>query len=405
MPRSEFPFPATETRIMENIRTARRLLCKAALMRKALFIAPMFAAGLLAGEATAAPLTQAKVNRIINDVRVTEASKESRPAKVHDVIRDQVGVVTGVKSRSELLFEDDTLTRLGSETSFSFKSGTRDLSLERGSMLLQVPKGLGGATIRTAAVTAAITGTTIMMEYVPKQRVKVIVLEGSLRLGLNAGSHRQVVLRPGQMVLMTPDAKKIPKPVTIDLAKLVHTSALVTMKTKGKVAELPSIALIEHAIQVQEAAKARELLVTTNTQISGSNVVDSVSNHRDTANTTTTVTSATVSVTPDGTAVTPPPADSTGDVPPATTTPPTADAIHGHSDSDKGGNDKGGDKNGSDKDKKDGDKKNGGGDGIHAPVARHGFGDRGSSGLRGLETGVQGQGEIASHDFASPRSR
>ena len=35
-------------------------------------------------------------------------------------------------------------------------------------MLLQVPKGLGGAKIHTAAVTAAITGTTIMMDIAPE---------------------------------------------------------------------------------------------------------------------------------------------------------------------------------------------------------------------------------------------
>src|ERR1041384_5268365 len=86
---------------------------------------------------------------------------------------------------SPLLFQDNTLTRIGAETFFSFKTGTRDLTLEKGSMLLQVPKGLGGAKIHTAAVTAAITGTTIMMEYIPRRYIKVLVLEGSLRLSRN----------------------------------------------------------------------------------------------------------------------------------------------------------------------------------------------------------------------------
>jgi len=56
------------------------------------------------------------------------------------------------------------------------------MTLEKGSMLLQVPKGLGGANIHTAAVTAAITGTTIMMEYTPGQYSKVLVLERQLAL-------------------------------------------------------------------------------------------------------------------------------------------------------------------------------------------------------------------------------
>ena len=49
-------------------------------------------------------------------------------------------------------------------------------------MLLRVPKNAGGAQIKTAAVTAAITGTTIMLEYHPDAYIKFIVLEGTGRI-------------------------------------------------------------------------------------------------------------------------------------------------------------------------------------------------------------------------------
>src|SRR3979409_524404 len=130
----------------------------------------------------AGPLTSAEVTKIINRVAVIDPASGERPALIQDVIKDDLGVQTAEQSRSELLFQDNTLTRLGSETFFSFKTGTRDMTLEKGAMLLQVPKGLGGAKIHTAAVTAAITGTTIMIEYVPNQYIKVLVLEGSLCL-------------------------------------------------------------------------------------------------------------------------------------------------------------------------------------------------------------------------------
>src|ERR1700761_4554047 len=135
--------------------------------------------------AAAGPLTEAHVTKVINDVKLVEPTGGGRPAKVNDVVRDQIGLVTGMKSRSELLFQDDTLTRIGPETYFSFKAGTRDLTLQQGTLLLQVPKGLGGAKIQTAAITASITGTTIMMEYHPNRDLKVLVLEGSLRLSVN----------------------------------------------------------------------------------------------------------------------------------------------------------------------------------------------------------------------------
>src|SRR6266576_2926702 len=209
----------------------------------------------------AGPLTSAEVTKIINRVSVIDPAKGGHPAAVRDVIKDDLGLQTGAKSRSELLFQDNTLTRIGAETFFSFKTGTRDMTLEKGSMLLQVPKGLGGAKIHTAAVTAAITGTTIMMEYSPGQYLKVLVLEGSLRLSRNGSFGDSLVLHPGKMVIMRPDAKKIPDPIDIDLAEIVRTSTLVNFPGSEV---LPSMPLIQAAITDQAKAVAKGTLVPTN---------------------------------------------------------------------------------------------------------------------------------------------
>jgi hypothetical protein len=201
--------------------------------------------GIFVEQSIAGPLTSAEVTKIINRVSVIDPAKGGHPATVRDVIKDDLGLQTGAKSRSELLFQDNTLTRIGAETFFSFKTGTRDMTLEKGSMLLQVPKGLGGAKIHTAAVTAAITGTTIMMEYSPGKYLKVLVLEGSLRLSRNGSFGDSVVLHPGKMVIMRPDAKKIPDPIDVDLAEIVKTSTLVIF-LGGNI--LPSMPLIQAAI-------------------------------------------------------------------------------------------------------------------------------------------------------------
>ena len=212
-------------------------------------------------QSIAGPLTSAEVTKVINRVSVIDPAKGTHPAVLRDVIKDNLALQTGARSRSELLFQDNTLTRIGAETFFSFKTGTRDLTLEKGSMLLQVPKGLGGATIHTAAVTAAITGTTIMMEYSPGQYLKVLVLEGSLRLSRNRSFGDSLVLHPGKMVIMRPDAKKIPDPIDIDLAEIVRTSTLVNFPG-SKV--LPSMPLIQAAITDQAKAVAKGTLVPTN---------------------------------------------------------------------------------------------------------------------------------------------
>ena len=105
---------------------------------------------LLASGLQGAPLTRAEVTRIINVVDVVVPRKAAHPAVLHEVIKDEIGLRTGSKSRSELMFEDHTLTRIGPETYFSFKAGTRDITLQQGTILLQVPKGLGGVRLRTA---------------------------------------------------------------------------------------------------------------------------------------------------------------------------------------------------------------------------------------------------------------
>src|SRR5438067_11208661 len=227
--------------------------------------------GVFVQQSVASPLTSAEVTKIINRVSVIEPAKGDRPAALRDVIKDDLGLQTGARSRSELLFQDNTLTRLGAEFFFQAEDGIRDMTLEKGSMLLQVPKGLGGAKIHTAAVTAAITGTTIMMEYSPRQYLKVLVLEGSLRLSRNGSFNDSLVLRPGKMVIMRPDAKKIPEPVDVDLAQIVRTSTLVNFPGSNI---LPSMPLIQTAINDQAKEVTKGTLVPTNLVMGhGTNVV------------------------------------------------------------------------------------------------------------------------------------
>jgi FecR protein len=221
----------------------------------------------------AGPLTEARVTKIISDVRVVDPAKGTHAAAINEKIKDEIGLKTGVKSRSELLFQDNTLTRIGPETSFSFKAGTRDLTLKQGTMLLQIPKGLGGAKIRTAAVTAAITGTTIMVQYTPAKHIKVLVLEGSLRLSVNGTLGDSVLLQAGRMAIMRPDAKRIPEPVTIDLRRVMQTSSLVKMAKKGE-RKLPSAGLIDREIEQQDHERRKGGLVETNLALNshGTNV-------------------------------------------------------------------------------------------------------------------------------------
>ena len=203
---------------------------------------------IVATSANAAQLKEARVTQVIKDVKLLPTQAAPRPAAVTDEVRDGTAVRTGVESRAELTFTDQTLTRLGANTIFSFNEGTRVMNLGGGAMLFQVPKGAGGATIKTAAITAAITGTTGIGEFHPATAanphpvIKWFCLEGTIHLLLTNGSGQSVELKPGQVEVT--DGTSLPQPLNFDIATLVNTSLFFT-SYDTPVASLPLIQLEE----------------------------------------------------------------------------------------------------------------------------------------------------------------
>ena len=63
-------------------------------------------------EVSADELKEAKVTQVIQDVRVLPSNASPRPAAVNDNVRQGTAVQTGVQSRSELTFKDQTITPL-----------------------------------------------------------------------------------------------------------------------------------------------------------------------------------------------------------------------------------------------------------------------------------------------------
>ncbi|HWB58737.1 MAG TPA: FecR family protein [Chthoniobacteraceae bacterium] len=180
-------------------------------------------------------LTSAQITQIIKEVKTIDPGKGPRDAVIKETLQGEQALRTGVESRAELLFNDHTITRLGANTHFSFKEGTRNMSLDSGVMLLQVPKGAGGAKIETAAVTAAVTGTTIMVEA-GKNYTKLIVLEGECCLWPKNDKDKNAVFKfkhktcaeAGQEIILRNGAKEIPDPVYVNLKVLEGTSLLIT---------------------------------------------------------------------------------------------------------------------------------------------------------------------------------
>ena len=203
----------------------------------------------LAGFVFAADKQDARVTQIVRDVRVLPSRATARPASLNETIRQGSGVRTGTESRAELTFSDQSLTRLGANTVFSFDQGARDLNLTSGAALICVPPASGSVRVSAPAISAAISGGIAMTEAHKNSWTKFIVIEGQGVVTLKANG-KTLTLFPGQMIALPPGARQFTKVQNIDLKKLTDNSLLI------RFARLPNWAweLIQREIENQRSS-------------------------------------------------------------------------------------------------------------------------------------------------------
>src|SRR6266571_8815453 len=215
--------------------------------RFVLTIASFAFATWLSSEITAEELKEAQVTQVIQDVRLLPSNASPRPATVNDNVRQGTAVQTGVQSRSELTFKDQTITRLGEKTIFSVGEGARTIDLSSGQFLLYVPKKSGGAKVKMGPVTAAITGTTVLGNVNPNGTTTFTVLEGGACISLDSVG-QSVFVGAGQQLTFDPIANRLEDPVDVDLNKVLTSPLIKDFR------RLPSAPLIEQTIQNQHHA-------------------------------------------------------------------------------------------------------------------------------------------------------
>jgi len=214
------------------------------------------------GGLSALPRAEARVTRIHNYVRLSHPTRAPRRASLNDIVDQETVVRTDKHSHAELTFSDETVVRLAANTAFNFKNGTHDLDLGEGAVLVQAPKSANGATIHAAGVAAAITGTTVMIEYRPGV-CKFLVLQGTGRLYRPGHPGDSVLVGPGQMVMGDPNAA-VSEPVNFDIARFVKTSRLLV-----SLPPLRSEKMILAESQKQQREKSKKALIETNLVIFG----------------------------------------------------------------------------------------------------------------------------------------
>jgi len=209
------------------------------------------------GSAGAAPLESSTFTEVIREVNILPATSDTTvPAHVNDVLKAPDRVRTGPMSRAELTAPDQTITRVGANTIFSFDGKNRTLNLDQGSLLFHAPKGIGGGIIKSGGAAAAVLGTTMIVVATQKTEdghsggFKVILLEGHGQVTLPDG--RSVKLRAGQLVFVLPGKDGFSAIYYFNLEKLTASSLLVN----GFPDLLSSLPLIEKAIEQQQDALA-----------------------------------------------------------------------------------------------------------------------------------------------------
>jgi hypothetical protein len=206
--------------------------------------------------AAGAPLTESKFIEVVGSVQVVGPSGAVRNAKAGDVFKAPDSIQTGANSRAELVAEDKTVTRVGSNTAFSFAGAGREVNLKKGSLLFHSPTGKGGGTVKSEGATAAVLGTTLAVSATTSGGFKVMTLEG--KASVQQAGAPAVSLGAGQMTFATP-GQPLSQPLNFSVSGTAGGSKLVN----GFSQQLASMPKIEAAIARQQAELEKGGLVAT----------------------------------------------------------------------------------------------------------------------------------------------
>ncbi len=221
----------------------------------------------------AASYSEAVFTRLEKEVKVLKENSPPREATLGEQLKAVTSVATGMSSRAELRFPDKTLTRLGANSRFTLRGDARTLDLNEGVMMLSVPKRMGGAKIRTSAVTAALTGTTVEFEFSAivdkkthkkKEILKMIVVEGSVDLFRTHKPRDFITVPEGKMIIMDPNGPWQAL-VDVDIKRLRKTSPLLN-EDDGP---LPTSDHINDSVKAQQAKLGSGELIKTSLMIPG----------------------------------------------------------------------------------------------------------------------------------------
>jgi FecR protein len=189
-----------------------------------------------------------KITQIQGNVQVVTAPGQAPvSAKLNDTFANPSVIKTGAQSRAELTAGDQTVIRVGANSVFTYGDKSREMVLTQGSVLFNTPSGKGGGVIKTAAVTAAVTGSTVAMTTTSNGGAKVCPIESPCTV-TGANGRSIGTLQPGQLMMLMPN--QAPLIVVIDLGAFVKSSGL--LQSFDKPLSQAAVTKIESSVSQQE---------------------------------------------------------------------------------------------------------------------------------------------------------
>jgi hypothetical protein len=162
----------------------------------------------------------ATVTQSVHLVTHGSATSMAEPAPVGTQISSGEYLKTGPASRAEMTLANKTITRLGANTVFNYSPGSNEVDLQAGTVLFSKPKDGQRLNIKTAAVTAAILGTTVFLQVHGDHYVFGVV-EGTSHVTIDGV---MLTVTAGELVQFSPGG--VPHVQAFNVPRFVHSSPL-----------------------------------------------------------------------------------------------------------------------------------------------------------------------------------
>ncbi|MBD1821309.1 hypothetical protein H6F51_02095 [Cyanobacteria bacterium FACHB-DQ100] len=216
-------------------------------------------------------LTRGEVYKLTNRAQLLQNNRPARPARLADVLAPQDAIRTAARSRAELLFNEGSLARIGSNAIFRFIPGMRGFQLRNGTALIMSPPTTVATRIETLEGQAiaelppsAVDVPSTSEQFPPRSLAMAIVVDGTNNkaqffnltnnpIRILDAKGNSVLLNAGQTVAVQNGV--IGQVQTFDLRRFYQTSSLALGLAPGQEATIAAeSARVQQTLNLVRAA-------------------------------------------------------------------------------------------------------------------------------------------------------